>query len=108
IGQLPIPPEFLKPGLGVQIELLATRTFSNYQASQKLWVTDIISKSRSVPGSVNVPSVPSVPIAPGNPTFPNNVPPLPNNPVLTVPGNQPSLPTNSPALPFPGTRPLVP
>ncbi|MFM7580491.1 MAG: hypothetical protein ACKO5Q_26630, partial [Microcystaceae cyanobacterium] len=61
IGQLPIPPEFLKPGLGVQIELVATRTFSGYQATQKLWITDIISPSRALPTGTMPPSPPVVP-----------------------------------------------
>jgi hypothetical protein len=110
IGQLPIPAEYLKPGLGVEIEVLATRTFSGYAASQKLVVTDIIGPSRGVPMA---PSVPQTPALPAAPPFPSNAPPLPTAPPVpriptsptspTVPRmpTSPPLPTNPSSFPMP-------
>lgn len=77
IGQLPIPADYLKPGLGVQIELLATRTFSGYSTDQKLVITDILSASRGVPNAPTVPQMPSNP--PASP-LPTNAPSLPTAP----------------------------
>ncbi len=45
LGKLPIPEEYLKPGLGVEVEVVANRTFANYSASQKFYVRDLISRT---------------------------------------------------------------
>lgn len=100
IGQLPIPPEFLKPGLGVQIELVATRTFSGYQATQKLWITDVISPSRALPTGTMPPSPPVVP---------DNLTPVMPNPTVRPAGvplpNTPTVPRSGfPAVPLPNQR----
>jgi hypothetical protein len=42
IGQLPIKPEDLKAGLGVEIEITATRSFAGYSAEQKIVVRDVL------------------------------------------------------------------
>lgn len=42
IGQLPIPPKDLESGTGVEIELVAERTFSGNTAEQKLIIRDLI------------------------------------------------------------------
>ena len=46
LGKLPISEEYLKSGLGVEVEILATRTFSGYSATQKILVRDIIGPFR--------------------------------------------------------------
>lgn len=46
LGQLPIGEEYLKSGLGVEVEIVATRTFSGYSATQKIVVRDIIGSFR--------------------------------------------------------------
>lgn len=46
IGKLPIAEEYLKSGLGVEVEILATRTFSGYSANQKIVVQEIIGPFR--------------------------------------------------------------
>ena len=51
LGQLPIAPEYLRPGLGIEVELVANRTFAGYSAEQKLTVRDVISAS----GGLNYP-----------------------------------------------------
>ncbi|MEB3312485.1 MAG: collagen-like protein [Snowella sp.] len=45
LGKLPIPEEYLKPGLGVEVEVVANRSFSNYSTSQKFYVRDLISRT---------------------------------------------------------------
>jgi hypothetical protein len=45
IGQLPIPPQYLKPGVGVEVELTAIRSFSNYTAQQELVFQDVLRSS---------------------------------------------------------------
>jgi hypothetical protein len=42
LGELPIPPEYLKPGLGVEVEVIATRSFAGYSKEQKIIVRDVI------------------------------------------------------------------
>lgn len=42
IGQLPINSEDLKPGLGFEIEVIATRSFGGYSKEQKIVVRDIV------------------------------------------------------------------
>jgi hypothetical protein len=46
IGQLPIEPDNFKSGLGVEIEVTATRTFAGYSAEQKLVIKDVIGPFR--------------------------------------------------------------
>jgi hypothetical protein len=107
IGQLPIPAEYLKPGLGVEIEVLATRTFSGYSANQKLVVTDIIGPSRGVPMAPSVPQTPALPAAAPFPSNAPTVPRIPTSPTFptspTVPRmpTSPPLPTNPSSLPMP-------
>jgi hypothetical protein len=45
IGQLPIPPESLRPGTGVEIDLTATRTFAGYSKEQKIVIRETIKGS---------------------------------------------------------------
>ena len=43
VGALPIPPEFLLPGTGVEIQIIANRSFADkYSKQQKITVRDII------------------------------------------------------------------
>ncbi len=42
IGQLPLPVESLRSGTGVEIELLATRSFAGYSKEQKIVIRDTI------------------------------------------------------------------
>lgn len=49
IGQLPIPPEYLKPGVGVEVELTAIRSFANYTAQQELVLQDVLRYSSGNP-----------------------------------------------------------
>jgi len=44
LGQLPIDPKYLQPGVGVEIELLATRSFADNSTEQKIIVQQIIGK----------------------------------------------------------------
>ncbi|MGK7873633.1 MAG: collagen-like protein [Xenococcaceae cyanobacterium] len=46
IGQLPIEPESFRPGLGVEIELVATRSFAGHSTEQKIIVRDVIGSFR--------------------------------------------------------------
>jgi len=45
IGQLPLPVESLRSGTGVEIELLATRSFAGYSKEQKIVIRDTIKGS---------------------------------------------------------------
>ena len=42
LGQLPIPPDYLKAGVGVEVEITANRSFAGNSANQKIVVRDII------------------------------------------------------------------
>ncbi|MEA5537269.1 collagen-like protein [Crocosphaera sp. XPORK-15E] len=46
VGKLPIDPNYLRSGLGVEIKLIATRTFAGYTAEQTITVTDVIGPFR--------------------------------------------------------------
>ncbi|GBF80312.1 hypothetical protein AsFPU1_1713 [Aphanothece sacrum FPU1] len=46
IGKLPISPDHLKAGLGVEINLEATRSFAGYSADQRIVVKDVIGPFR--------------------------------------------------------------
>jgi hypothetical protein len=105
IGQLPIPAEYLKPGLGVEIEVLATRTFSGYSANQKLVVTDIIGPARGVPMAPSVPQTPALPAT--APFFPSNAPTVPTSPTVPRMPTSPTFPT-SPTVPRIPTSPPLP
>lgn len=42
VGKLPIDPEYLRSGTGVEIEVTATRSFAGYSREQKLTERGII------------------------------------------------------------------
>ncbi|MGL5807597.1 MAG: collagen-like protein [Xenococcaceae cyanobacterium] len=42
LGKLPIKPEFLKPGLAVEVELIADRSFAGRTKQQKLFVREVL------------------------------------------------------------------
>lgn len=46
IGKLPIDPDSLKPGIGIEVELTATRTFAGNSATQKIITQDVIGRLR--------------------------------------------------------------
>lgn len=46
IGKLPIEPQNLREGLGIQIEVTATRTFAGYSAEQKVVAKEVIGPFR--------------------------------------------------------------
>jgi hypothetical protein len=46
VGQLPIPPESLKAGVSIEIELTALRSFANYSKQQRLTIQEVIKSSR--------------------------------------------------------------
>lgn len=78
LGQLPIAPEHLRPGLGVEVELTAIRTFSGYSAEQRLVVRDVLSAARNLPTPPKAPVPAPAPVAPFNfPQAPAPVVPLP-------------------------------
>jgi hypothetical protein len=70
IGELAIPEKDLQAGTGVEIELYADRTFSGYNAEQRLTVRDVIK------GGVSLPALPNRP-APVTPTNSFREPPAP-------------------------------
>ncbi|MEB3227230.1 MAG: collagen-like protein [Synechocystis sp.] len=70
IGELAIPEKDLQAGTGVEIELYADRTFSGYNAEQRLTVRDVIK------GGVSLPALPDRP-APVTPTNTFGEPPAP-------------------------------
>jgi len=86
LGELSIPEKDLQAGTGIEIELYADRTFSGYNAEQRLALRDVIK------GGVGLPSLPTRP-APALPTDPLTRPTLPN------PVRPPSVPSFPPTVP---------
>jgi hypothetical protein len=46
VGQLPLPPESLKAGTPIEIELTALRSFANYSKQQRLTIQEVIKSTR--------------------------------------------------------------
>ncbi|MGK7878951.1 MAG: collagen-like protein [Crocosphaera sp.] len=46
IGQLPIESQYLRSGLGVEVKIVATRTFAGYTDQQTITVTDVLGPFR--------------------------------------------------------------
>ncbi|MFM7438621.1 MAG: collagen-like protein, partial [Snowella sp.] len=46
LGKLPIEPQNFREGLGIQVEVVATRTFAGYSAEQTVVVKDVIGPFR--------------------------------------------------------------
>ena len=46
IGKLPIESQYLRSGLGVEIKIVATRTFAGYTDQQTITVTDVLGPFR--------------------------------------------------------------
>ena len=46
IGKLPIESRFLRSGLGVEIKIVATRTFAGYNDQQTITVKDVLGPFR--------------------------------------------------------------
>jgi hypothetical protein len=44
LGQLPIPPEYLQPGVAVEVQLIANRSFADNSKEQRITVQEIIPK----------------------------------------------------------------
>ncbi|MBE9166379.1 collagen-like protein [Pleurocapsales cyanobacterium LEGE 06147] len=44
LGQLPIPPEYLQPGVAVEVQLIANRSFADNSKEQRIAVREIIPK----------------------------------------------------------------
>jgi hypothetical protein len=98
VGELAIPEVDLQAGTGIEIELYADRTFSGYNAEQRLALRDVIKGGVGLPALPNRPSPVSPPSTFGDSVAPNPVPP-PRTPAFPPVPDAPAVPDFPPQSP---------